>query len=160
MKEILELAALGASVCGIVILIMQANSMAASLRATKKQLEIGVFLEISRRYEDVYQEMVNLRANPIPCSQFLTQYPTSESRVGSPEWARLRRVASFFEFAGIMVKRKSIDPALLFSMVNIHEAIFKDHQMIIDDMRNTHYKGLWVNWEYLVKLRKKYPEDL
>jgi len=86
----------------------------AELQAKSQQSQ--VFLEITRRYQEIYRVRNELLNMNFSWQEFHRRHPTIDDKLASKEWLTLRRVAVVNEMLGVLVKHKYLDPNVLFDM--------------------------------------------
>lgn len=147
------LAAIGAAAAALV-------SMAATIimyvqvRQSDKGRMSSICLEISRRYDQIYPELIRLSGSPIRWDEFHKTYPELKDKLASDEWILLRTAGGFFELVGAMVEDGLVDDRLLFKFMNIRPRIWLANEKTILMMRkreNSDNSELWIYWERLVK---------
>lgn len=127
-------------------------------RSAERGQRASISFEISRRYDQLYPRMIELRKSPVKWEEFHRKYPTEQEKLGSDEWKLLREVGGFFELIGALVDEKVVYPQLLFKFMNIRPQLWSDNEETILKMRETYNKELWVYWGGLVKLHDEFKK--
>lgn len=121
------------------------------IRQSDKLRMSSICLEISKRYDEIYSDLVRLSRSPVRWDEFDRLYPEPEDKLASDEWKLLRRAGGFFELVGALVEDGMVEDRLLFRFMNIRPRIWLANEETILTMRRTSNSELWIHWERLVK---------
>lgn len=129
-------------------------------RAAERNQRAFISFEVSSRYDKAYEHMNALLKNPVKWEEFDKSYPAVKDKLSSPEWARLRNVAGFFEITGVLVDEGLIKPELLFKFMSVRPQLWSDNEETVRKMRECYTPDLWIYWESLVKKREDFKKRL
>lgn len=120
------------------------------VRQSDKERMASVCLEVSRRYDEIYPDLISLGRSSISWEEFDRKYPDADDKLGSEEWRLLRKAGGFFELVGVMVEDGLVTPEILFKFMNIRPRIWLANETTILKMRERYNSELWVYWQRLV----------
>jgi hypothetical protein len=127
-----------------------------TLRQDVRGQKAQLFSDIVRYYNDIYVYRNQLLTMDLTWSAFRGKYSDIPEILNSNEWRIVRQAGAFFEFLGILVKRKYLDSDMVFDMIYVNPNAWARVSETVYKIRQDYNADLWINWEYLVMEERKY----